>query len=67
MSEHIQAAIVSLEQEIEALDQRRGDLQRAVDAMRPLVNGDGAPRKSKQASKQARQSARQRDDARRPP
>jgi len=46
MSDHIQQAIDSLEQEIEALEQRRGELQRAVDAMRPLA-GD-TPRRSKQ-------------------
>jgi hypothetical protein len=43
VSDHIQHAIEALEQEIEALDQRRGELVRAVDAMRPLA-GNGTER-----------------------
>jgi ABC-type transporter Mla subunit MlaD len=56
MSDHIQQAIDSLEQEIEAIDQRRGELQRAIDAMRPLA-GNGKPtfrkRKTKIPTKRA--------------
>jgi len=37
MSDHIHETIRTLEQEIEALDQRRGDLVRAIDALRPLA------------------------------
>jgi len=37
MSDHIQQTIRTLEQEIAALDQRRGDLVRAIDALRPLA------------------------------
>jgi hypothetical protein len=61
MSDHIQQAIDSLEQEIEAIDQRRGELQRAIDAMRPLAGGTERrhsgkrkkkiPRKIKRAAK----------------
>ena len=56
MSDHIQQAIDSLEQEIEALDQRRGELQRAVDAMRPFA-GD-TPRRSKKNRKAAKRNER---------
>jgi hypothetical protein len=53
MNDHIQQTIRTLEQEIEAIDQRRGDLMRAIDALRPLAgasvatvmprNGNGHP------------------------
>lgn len=37
MSEHIAAAIQSLEQEIASLDRRRGELLKAIDTMQPLM------------------------------
>lgn len=51
MPDHIRQAIVSLEQEIEALDQRRGELQRAIDTMRPLAGEGTSRRKGKKALK----------------
>ncbi len=37
MSEHIRAAITTLEHELEAIDQKRGDLESAIHALRKLA------------------------------
>jgi hypothetical protein len=44
MNDHIQQAIQTLEQEIAGLDDRRGELVKAIDALRPLA-GNGVVRK----------------------
>jgi len=43
MSEHILAAIVTLEHELEALDQKRGDLESAIRALRKLADEGVTP------------------------
>lgn len=53
MSDHIQLTIRTLEQEIEAIEQRRGDLLRAIEALQPLAGVPTAPARP-QASNGAR-------------
>jgi cell division protein FtsB len=40
MSAIFQQTITALEQELDALDQRRGELARAIDTLRPLASGE---------------------------
>jgi len=64
----IQQTITLLEQEIEALEQRCGELTRVIESLRPLA-GDDVPTRSKKAVKRKKrtnertneQSAGQRD------
>ena len=63
MSDHIQQAIESLEQEIEAIEQRRGELLRAIDAMRPLA-GDGKPARKPRTAKKAAKRTNERTNER---
>jgi len=53
----IQQTIVLLEQEIEALDQRRGELVRVIDSLRPLA-GDAVGGRAKKALKNERTNER---------
>jgi len=68
----IQQTIVLLEQEIEALDQRRGDLTRVIESLRPLAGEPRQlrgrvsrvvvelPRRSKQAKKRTNERTNER-------
>lgn len=47
----IAQTITMLEQEIEALEQRRGELLRVIDSLRPLAGEGSATRRSKKALK----------------
>lgn len=43
MTDHIQQTIELLEHEIEALEQRSGELGRVIEALRPLAGGEEQP------------------------
>lgn len=47
-TDHLQQSIRFLEQEIEAIDERRGEIMRAIDALRPFVPAlpDPKPRRT---------------------
>jgi hypothetical protein len=54
MSEHILAAIVTLEHELEALDQKRGDLESAILALRKLADEGVTPNGRRRSVKRGR-------------
>jgi hypothetical protein len=54
---HIADTIAALEQELDAIDQRRGDIARAIETLRPLA-GEPAPAEFKFKGKARRISAR---------
>lgn len=56
------ATITALEQELDAIDQRRGDIQKAIETLRPLAGA--APSRSTRVSRRGR-PARQLPGARR--
>jgi len=49
MSSAVLKTIAILEQEVEAIEQRRGELLRAIESLRPLADEDASPRRSKKA------------------
>jgi predicted HTH transcriptional regulator len=59
VSTHIQDAIATLEQELEGIDQRRGELVRAIDALRPLA-GEASHRRAKKAKKRTNERTNER-------
>jgi len=71
MIDHMQEAILALEREIEAIDQHRGSLQRAIDTLRPLVADSGNSKRWQRArngtERNGTEQGSRQGDARRPP